>query len=69
MSLVECPVCKNKVSKRAVTCPNCGEPDPVGYNSRNALLGRMFWLCIWAAVIAVVWYKVVPSVIELINSL
>ncbi|AUW37782.1 hypothetical protein AL542_18320 [Grimontia hollisae] len=65
MPLVSCPVCEKQVSKHALSCPGCGEPDPAGYHTRNAWLSRLFWLLVWIGIGAAVWYKVVPLVMEM----
>ncbi|WP_087018286.1 hypothetical protein [Thaumasiovibrio subtropicus] len=67
MPLVACPVCEKDVSKRAHNCPHCGEPDPARYHTRNAWLGRLFWLLVFAGGAYYVWQVIVPMVIDLFN--
>lgn len=35
MALIKCPECGKEISDRAASCPNCGCPVCVGYNTRN----------------------------------
>ncbi|SKA60063.1 hypothetical protein [Enterovibrio nigricans] len=64
MPLIACPVCEKQVSKRALACPGCGEPDPSRHHTRNTWLGRLFWLAVWVAIGALVWVKVVPLIMD-----
>ncbi len=67
MPLVACPVCEKDVSKRAHTCPGCGEPDPSRYHTRNAWIGRLIWLVILGLAAAAVWQVLVPMVMDAIR--
>lgn len=68
MPLIICSVCGKQVSKRALMCTGCGEPDPARYHMKNAWLIRLFWLAVWVSVGLVIWLKVVPFFVELIKQ-
>lgn len=44
MSLTECSECKNKISYRAKTCPNCGHPQQMGCFAAMAFLAAFIYL-------------------------
>lgn len=69
MPLIICSVCGKQVSKRAVMCTGCGEPDPARYHMKNAWIGRFCWLFVWLSIGAVIWYKMLPLLKEIVNSL
>lgn len=56
VTLVQCPECNGWLSPRAVFCPTCGAPGPVGSSPRGANSGwRIGWAIVqtfWIAVIA-----------------
>ncbi len=43
MPLVSCPVCEKQISKRAHTCPGCGEPDPLHHLAKSKFISMVFW--------------------------
>ena len=62
MPLIICSVCGKQVSKRAMMCPGCGEPDPANYHLKNDWLGRIFWLFVLIIAVLLIWYQFVPYV-------
>lgn len=42
MPLVACPVCEKQISKRAHTCPGCGEPDPLNHLAKSKFISMVF---------------------------
>lgn len=67
MPLIVCSVCGKQVSKRAVMCPGCGEPDPSRYHLKNTWFGRLFWLFVWISLGVIVWFKLVPYIMDLLK--
>lgn len=41
MPLVSCPVCEKQISKRAHTCPGCGEPDPLHHLAKSKFISMV----------------------------
>lgn len=67
MSLITCPVCGKQVSKHALMCPGCGEPDPSRYHMKYNWLGRLFWTGVWVAFFVAIWIYVVPFITDVIS--
>ena len=51
MSLQKCSDCKKKVSKNAVSCPNCGAPVVPQKEKKSGLLGCLIWATIIIAIV------------------
>ena len=68
MPLVACPVCEKQISKRAHTCPGCGEPDPLNYLAKSKFLSFIFWIVVLASVGYVAWFYLVPMLVEMLRS-
>lgn len=69
MPLIICSVCGKQISKRAIMCTGCGEPDPARYHMKHAWIERFFWLSVWIFIGVTLWYKAVPFFLELIKPL
>ena len=68
MPLVACPVCEKQISKRAHTCPGCGEPDPLNPLAKSKFLSFIFWIVVLAGVGYVAWFYLVPMLVEMLRS-
>lgn len=68
MPLVACPVCEKQISKRAHTCPGCGEPDPLNHLAKSKFLSFIFWIVVLASVGYVAWFYLVPMLVEMLRS-
>ena len=64
MPLQACPLCEKDISKRAHTCPNCGEPDPFRYYSRKSWIERIIWTIVIAVIVIYSWVELLPMAIE-----
>lgn len=64
MPLIPCPVCEKQISKRAHTCPGCGEPDPLHHLAKSKLLSFTVWTALVVAAGYVAWVYVLPMLIE-----
>lgn len=64
MTLKTCRACNNLVSYRAITCPNCGEPDPVGRQRKSDRSRFIFGVGIAIAAIYYLWFSYAPDARE-----
>lgn len=67
MPLVACPVCEKPISKRAHTCPCCGEPDPLNHLAKSKFLSLTVWLIVLVGVGYVAWFYLLPMLIEFVR--
>ncbi|MCA0935645.1 hypothetical protein LCL85_08800 [Vibrio alginolyticus] len=67
MPLVPCPVCEKEISKRAHTCPGCGEPDPLHHVAKSTFFSTVFWSLIIVGAGYAAWVYLLPMLIESIR--
>ncbi|EAS45459.1 hypothetical protein C9J48_07855 [Photobacterium profundum] len=67
MPLLACPTCEKLISKRAHSCPQCGEPDPFNYYSRKSWIERLVWTVVIVAIVAFSWQVLFPMLIEAVR--
>ncbi|MFH0256873.1 hypothetical protein ACGRL8_07425 [Vibrio rumoiensis] len=69
MPLAQCPVCDKSISKRAYTCPGCGEPDPFNSKVKSKALGFVLWLVLIAVGAYAFWTYILPMMIEFVHDI
>ncbi|EGR2230830.1 hypothetical protein DZF79_21670 [Vibrio parahaemolyticus] len=67
MPLVSCPVCEKQISKRAHTCPGCGEPDPLHHLAKSKFISMVFWTLILVGAGYFAWFHLLPMLIETVR--
>ncbi|WP_322803751.1 hypothetical protein SO574_03750 [Vibrio alfacsensis] len=67
MPLVACPVCEKQISKRAHTCPSCGEPDPLNHLAKSKFVSFVFWTIILVGAAYIAWFYLVPMLVEMLR--
>ncbi|MFV0574103.1 MAG: hypothetical protein ACK5NC_01570 [Vibrio sp.] len=72
MPLVQCPVCEKQISKRALACPGCGEPDPFHRTMIRNTIVNILTLAFWVAVIGggayAFWTYGLPLMIDFVKN-
>ncbi|GEM74715.1 hypothetical protein [Vibrio sagamiensis] len=68
MPLIACPVCEKQISKRAHTCPGCGEPDPLNHLAKSKLLSFIFWSIVLFCLGYISWFYLVPMIVEALRN-
>ena len=68
MALVNCPVCDKSISKRAHTCPGCGEPDPLKHVAKSTMMTWFIWVLILGVVGYVTWFYAIPTLVEVLRQ-
>ncbi|CAH1588179.1 hypothetical protein [Vibrio rotiferianus] len=64
MPLVACPVCERQISKRAHSCPGCGEPDPLNHLAKSKFMSMTLWLAALIGFGYAFWFYLLPMMIE-----
>ncbi|MBE4165042.1 hypothetical protein CGJ37_21890 [Vibrio parahaemolyticus] len=67
MPLVSCPVCEKQISKRAHTCPGCGEPDPLHHLAKSKFISMVFWTLVLVGAGYFAWFHLLPMMIETVR--
>lgn len=67
MPLVSCPVCEKQISKRAHTCPGCGEPDPLHHLAKSKFISMVFWTLVLVGAGYFAWFHLLPMLIDTIR--
>ncbi|ANB97803.1 hypothetical protein ABLB37_03605 [Vibrio parahaemolyticus] len=67
MPLVSCPVCEKQISKRAHTCPGCGEPDPLHHLAKSKFISMVFWTLVLVGAGYFAWFHLLPMLIETVR--
>ncbi|EGQ8415510.1 hypothetical protein F2K61_20030 [Vibrio parahaemolyticus] len=67
MPLVSCPVCEKQISKRAHTCPGCGEPDPLYHLAKSKFISMVFWTLVLVGAGYFAWFHLLPMLIETVR--
>ncbi len=67
MPLVPCPICEKPISKRAHTCPECGEPDPLNHVAKSTFVSTVLWSLAIVAAGYVAWVYLLPMLVESIR--
>lgn len=67
MPLVSCPVCEKQISKRAHTCPGCGEPDPLHHLAKSKFISMVFWSLVLVGAGYFAWFHLLPMLIETVR--
>ncbi|EPW6853728.1 hypothetical protein ACWOVA_003948 [Vibrio parahaemolyticus] len=67
MPLVSCPVCEKQISKRAHTCPGCGEPDPLHHLAKSKFISMIFWTLVLVGAGYFAWFHLLPMLIETVR--
>ncbi|HGS4887772.1 TPA: hypothetical protein ACMDRT_004227 [Vibrio parahaemolyticus] len=67
MPLVSCPVCEKQISKRAHTCPGCGEPDPLHHLAKSKFISMVFWTLVLVGAGYFAWFHLLPVLIETVR--
>ncbi|HHC7101443.1 TPA: hypothetical protein ACN341_000021 [Vibrio parahaemolyticus] len=67
MPLVSCPVCEKQISKRAHTCPGCGEPDPLHHLAKSKFISMVFWTLVLVGAGYFAWFRLLPMLIETVR--
>ncbi|AEX21238.1 MULTISPECIES: hypothetical protein [Vibrio] len=68
MPLVACPVCEKQISKRAHTCPGCGEPDPLNHLAKSKFISMVFWLLVLVGAGYAAWVYLLPMLIDFVRN-
>lgn len=69
MPLVSCPTCEKQISKRAVSCPGCGEPDPFNRQVISKLFGFVFWIVLIVAGGYAFWTYLLPMLVDFTHNI
>ncbi|MGQ4498064.1 hypothetical protein ACUIA4_05165 [Vibrio parahaemolyticus] len=67
MPLVSCPVCEKQISKRAHTCPGCGEPAPLHHLAKSKFISMVFWTLVLVGAGYFAWFHLLPMLIETVR--
>lgn len=67
MPLVSCPVCEKQISKRAHTCPGCGEPNPLHHLAKSKFISMVFWTLVLVGAGYFAWFHLLPMLIETVR--
>ncbi|PSV49297.1 hypothetical protein [Photobacterium indicum] len=67
MPLFACPTCEKLISKRANSCPQCGEPDPFNYYSRKSWIERLVWTVVIVVIVVFSWQVLFPMLMEAVR--
>ncbi|MBC8663692.1 hypothetical protein H1X87_20235 [Vibrio parahaemolyticus] len=67
MPLVSCPVCEKQISKRAHTCPGCGEPDPLHHLAKSKFISMVSWTLVLVGTGYFAWFHLLPMLIETVR--
>ncbi|ATI45895.1 hypothetical protein [Vibrio parahaemolyticus] len=67
MPLVSCPLCEKQISKRAHTCPGCGEPDPLHHLAKSKFISMVFWTLVLVGAGYFAWFHLLPMLIETVR--
>ncbi|EOK5936369.1 hypothetical protein ACEV8V_19205 [Vibrio parahaemolyticus] len=67
MPLVSCPVCEKQISKRAHTCPGCGEPDPLHHLAKSKFISMVFWTLVLVGAGYFAWFHLLPMLIDTVR--
>ncbi len=67
MPLVPCPICEKAISKRAHTCPQCGEPDPLNHLAKSTFISTVLWSLVIIGAGYAAWVYLLPMLVEAIR--
>lgn len=69
MPLTACPTCEKSISKKAVTCPNCGEPDPFNRQVISKTVASIIWLAMIIGGAYAFWVYGVPMLVDFAHGI
>ncbi|OEF27448.1 hypothetical protein [Vibrio rumoiensis] len=69
MPLASCPTCEKQISKKAVMCPGCGEPDPFNRQVISRVLSLVFWVAVLIGGGYVFWTYLLPMMIDFVHDM